>query len=144
MEEQKNIKDHIIDYLLDDGEEKAISPVLSEWLAEDVSNQKEFERYKKIWKASGSYTDPDAYDSDLAWEKINTINGQRINSRTYLKNISYVVSGVAASLLIMFALSFMGVFEKNTEVQVSMTADYGNRSEIVLPDGSVVKLNFWS
>ena len=29
MEEQKNIKDHIIDYLLDDGEEKAISPVLS-------------------------------------------------------------------------------------------------------------------
>lgn len=53
MEEQKNIKDHIIDYLLDDGEEKAISPVLSEWLAEDVSNQKEFEQYKKIWKGIG-------------------------------------------------------------------------------------------
>ena len=70
-----------------------------------------------------------------------TTTKPRINSRTYLKNISYVVSGVAASLLIMFALSFMGVFEKNTEVQVSMTADYGNRSEIVLPDGSVVKLN---
>ena len=141
MEEQKNIKDHIIDYLLDDGEEKAISPVLSEWLAEDVSNQKEFEQYKKIWKASGSYTEPNAYDSDLAWEKINMINGQQINTRTYLKNISYVISGVAASLLIMFALSFMGVFEKNTEVLVSMNADYGNRSEIVLPDGSVVKLN---
>lgn len=141
MEEQKNIKDHIIDYLLDDGEEKAISPVLSEWLAEDVSNQKEFEQYKKIWKASGSYTEPNVYDSDLAWEKINMINGQQINTRTYLKNISYVISGVAASLLIMFALSFMGVFEKNTEVLVSMNADYGNRSEIVLPDGSVVKLN---
>ena len=89
-----------------------------------------------------SYTHLDVYKrQDLAWEKINMINGQQINTRTYLKNISYVISGVAASLLIMFALSFMGVFEKNTEVLVSMNADYGNRSEIVLPDGSVVKLN---
>ena len=54
MEEQKNIKDHIIDYLLDDGEEKAISPVLLEWLAEDVSNQKEFEQYKKIWRTGNA------------------------------------------------------------------------------------------
>jgi transmembrane sensor len=53
----------------------------------------------------------------------------------------YTASGVAASLLIVLALSFMGTFQKGSEVLVSMSADYGNRSEIMLPDGSLVKLN---
>lgn len=35
----------------------------------------------------------------------------------------------------------MGTFQKGSEVLVSMSADYGNRSEIMLPDGSLVKLN---
>lgn len=35
----------------------------------------------------------------------------------------------------------MGAFQKGSEVLVSMSADYGNRSEIMLPDGSLVKLN---
>ena len=35
----------------------------------------------------------------------------------------------------------MGAFQKGSEVLVSVSADYGNRSEIMLPDGSLVKLN---
>ena len=37
--------------------------------------------------------------------------------------------------------SKMGVFDKQPEMLVRMTADYGSRSEVVLPDSSVVKLN---
>ena len=37
MEEQKQMKDYIIDYLLDGEDEKHLDPVLAEWLAEDLS-----------------------------------------------------------------------------------------------------------
>lgn len=42
MEEQKTIKDYIVDYLLDGEDEKRLDPVLVEWLAEDESHRKEF------------------------------------------------------------------------------------------------------
>ena len=55
-------------------------------------------------------------------------------------NIGYIISGVAATLLLVLVFE-MGVFDKQPEMLVRMTADYGSRSEVVLPDGSVVKLN---
>ncbi len=54
-------------------------------------------------------------------------------------NIGYIISGVAATLLLVLGFSKMGVFDKQPEMLVRMTADYGSRSEVVLPDGSVVK-----
>ncbi len=141
MEEQKHIKDYIVDYLLEEDAGKSVDPVLAEWLAEDESNRMDFDLYKKIWEESHLYTESGTYDSDLAWEKVDAINGQKKGSRQYLRNISYAVSGAAASLLIVLALSFVGVFPKKSDVLVRMAADYGNRSEIVLPDGSLVKLN---
>ena len=53
----------------------------------------------------------------------------------------YTLSGIAASVLLMVVLSLSGVFEEEQDISVSLTADYGNRSEIALPDGSIVKLN---
>lgn len=141
MEEQKTIKDYIVDYLLDGEDEKRLDPVLVEWLAEDESHRKEFNLYKKIWEESHRYTEVEAFDPDLAWEKVDKINRQKVYLRKYWKNMLYTASGVAASLLIVLALSFMGTFQKGSEVLVSMSADYGNRSEIMLPDGSLVKLN---
>ena len=38
MEEQKTIKDYIVNYLLDGEDEKRLDPVLVEWLAEDESH----------------------------------------------------------------------------------------------------------
>ena len=139
MEEQKTIKDYIVDYLLDGEDEKRLDPVLVEWLAEDESHRKEFNLYKKIWEESHRYTEVEAFDPDLAWEKVDKINRQKVYLRKYWKNMLYTASGVAASLLIVLALSFMGTFQKGSEVLVSMSADYGNRSEIMLPDGSLVK-----
>ena len=133
MEEQKQIKDYIVDYLLDGEDEKHLDPILVEWLAESESHRKEFDLYKKIWKESHRYTESEAFDPDLAWEKVNKINRQKIYAHKYWKNILYIVSGAAASLLIMLALSFMGAFEKSSDMQVRMSADYGSRSEIVLP-----------
>ena len=74
MEEQKTIKDYIVDYLLDGEDEKRLDPVLVEWLAEDESHRKEFNLYKKIWEESHRYTEVEAFDPDLAWEKVDKIN----------------------------------------------------------------------
>ena len=67
MEEHKHIKDYIVDYLLEDEDEKRLDPVLAEWLAEDESHRKEFDLYKKIWKESHRYIEPEIFDPDLAW-----------------------------------------------------------------------------
>ena len=83
MEEQKTIKDYIVDYLLDGEDEKRLDPVLVEWLAEDESHRKEFNLYKKIWEESHRYTEVEAFDPDLAWEKVDKINRQKV----YLGNI---------------------------------------------------------
>lgn len=115
MEEQKQMKDYIVDYLLDGEDEKHLDPVLAEWLAEDESHRKEFDLYKKIWEESRHYTEPSAFDSDLAWEEVDRINRRRVYFRRYWKNILYVASGTAASLLVILALSFMGVFRKKTD-----------------------------
>lgn len=140
MEEKEHISDHIINYL-SAGDKDITDPVLLEWLAANESNQKDLDRYRKIWEESGHYMDLRTFDPDRAWDKVNESNRQKETIRRRLKNTYYTLSGIAASILLMVVLSLAGVFEKEQNVAVSLTADYGNRSEIVLPDGSTVKLN---
>ncbi|WP_297907512.1 FecR family protein [uncultured Parabacteroides sp.] len=141
MEKRKYIEEHIVDHLSDRMDEETIDPVLDEWLAEDESNQKDFERYKEIWKETGTYLERENFDAQYAWDKIDRINKNRDNRRRRLINIGYIVSGVAAALLLVFSFWGRGIFDRQPEMLVRMSADYGSRSEIVLPDGSVVKLN---
>lgn len=141
MEERKQIGEHIVDHLSGGMGEETMDPILDEWLAEDESNQKAFVRYKEIWKETGSYQEQDVFDTQHAWDKIDRINKKRADRRKRLVNIGYVVSGVAATLLLVLGLSWMGTFDRQPEMLVRMTADYGSRSEVSFPDGTVVKLN---
>lgn len=50
MEEQKTIKDYIVDYLLDGEDEKRLDPVLVEWLAEDDPIEKNLICIKRFGK----------------------------------------------------------------------------------------------
>lgn len=140
MEEKRDISNPIINYLYG-GNKEITDPVLQEWLVANESNQQELEQYRKIWEESGHYMDLGAFDADRAWEKVNESNRQKGIFRRRLKNTYYTLSGIAASILLMVVLSLAGVFEKEQDVAVRLTADYGSRSEIVLPDGSTVKLN---
>lgn len=140
MDGKELINDHIVNYLLG-GEKEITDPVLQEWLAGSESNRQELERYRRIWEESANYMDMDVFDTNRAWVKVDKVNHRKVSLQRRLKNISYVLSGVAAAVLLMVALSLTGWFDREQEVTVSLTADYGNRSEIVLPDGSTVKLN---
>ena len=50
MEEQKQIKDYIVDYLLDGEDEKHLDPILVEWLAESESHRKDLERIPSLYR----------------------------------------------------------------------------------------------
>ena len=140
MEEHENINYHIVSYFLEENKE-ITDPVLIKWLAEDEVNRKTFNQYLQIWNESKYYKEEESFDSGKAWIRIHTIHQKRERSRNLLKNLSYIVSGVAASFLIMIVLSVTELLKKDAEFSVNMTADFGNRSEITLPDGSIVKLN---
>lgn len=140
MEGREYINGHIVDFLLGGGKE-ITDPVLQEWLAGSESNRQELERYCRIWEESGNYMDMDIFDTNRAWEKIDRSNRRQVSLQRRLKNTYYTLSGVAATVLLMVVLSLTGLFDKEQEVSMRLTADYGNRSEIVLPDGSIVKLN---
>jgi ferric-dicitrate binding protein FerR (iron transport regulator) len=137
----KHIGLHIVEYLIGGENDFINDPVLTEWLAADESNRADFMKYKKIWKESRYFTEMESFDSELAWKKVNEINRRKERIRKRFTHIGYAASGVAATLLLFITLSYMGFMQKDTPVDLSMTAGYGSRSEIVLPDGSLVKLN---
>lgn len=141
MDERKQIGEHIVDHLSGERGEATTDPLLAEWLAEDESNRQDFKRYKEIWKEAGFYLEQETFNTQYAWDKIDHINEKREDRRRRLVNIGYIVSGMAATLLLVLGLSMMGMFDRQQEMWVRMTADYGSRSEVSLPDGTVVKLN---
>lgn len=140
MEEQK-IKDHIIDYLMNHSSEAITDQVLIDWLNEKEANQINFNQYKKIWNESANYIDTNIFDSKNAWERVHLENKRKENRNRRLKNIYYSTSGIAASILLIVFFSLNGFFNNVPDTRVSMQTNHASRSEIVLPDGSVVKLN---
>ena len=140
MDEKADIGNNIINYLLK-GEDKVSDPVLIKWLEGDESNREVFVQYRKIWDKCRFYIEASAFNPDVAWLKINDIKYRKERYRTRFINAFYIVSGAAASILIFLVLSLFGFFDEKSNVMISMRADFGNRSEILLPDGSTVKLN---
>ncbi len=140
MEEKRHIHECIVDYLLS-GEKEIVDPVLLDWLSQDDKNVQELNGYRRIWMESGRYVNPDVFDVDRGWARVDVSNRRKMLRRTRISNLYYALTGVAAAILLMVALSITGAFERGEDTTVSLTADYGSLSEIVLPDGSIVKLN---
>lgn len=140
MKGKNEISEYIISYLMK-GQDSNISPELEEWLSADESHRRELEQYMKIWEASGAYQEVNQFDVNSAWEIVNRKNRKKQFFHRRLKNIGYVASGIAASLLVMFMLSWVGILEWQRNMPVSVKVDRGSRSKVVFPDGSVVSLN---
>lgn len=141
MEQDKYIWQHIVDHLV---ENVPVSddPILEEWLATDDSNRLVFLKYKKIWDEVGKQRDRNKFDAASAWKKVNRINHGNDRFRRRLKNVIYVTSGMAASIILFVSLWYGGFFEqKAASVSMEVKTAYGSRSNVVLPDGSEVVLN---
>jgi ferric-dicitrate binding protein FerR (iron transport regulator) len=141
MDEKFPIGEHIVDHLSQEGQSLATKRELSDWAESSAENKVELNNYKKIWDASADAPVIRKFDTGEAWQKVDSEIELR-NSRTRrIRNIGLVLSGVAASLLIFVSLNFFTDLFSSSEALISMTTTYGSRSEVTLPDGSLVKLN---
>ena len=142
MEHKKQIGEQLVTWLSGEGKEQTMEdPNLSAWLAEDESHPKAFKRYQQIWEGASSYIEPETFSTQAAWNKVDRQIRHRQRTLRILWNVGYTVSGMVASLLILFALSQWGIFDRQPDSSVRLVAAYGSRSEATLPDGTVVKLN---
>ena len=141
MEEQFPLGEHLVDHLLNEEQSSAADSLLNEWQNTNPENKNEFGKYQKIWNATADVLTLQKFDSEGAWDHVDSILETRKNRTRQLKNIALVVSGMAASLLIFLSLTFYTNQFSGSEATIAMTTTYGSRSEVVLPDGSVVKLN---
>ncbi len=108
---------------------------------ESKSLKNDQEKYRMIWTRAESARLFGKFDTKKAWEKVDSkLESQHIRVRR-LWNLGYAASGVAATLLIFLSLTFYTNLFSTSASTISMSTAYGSRSEVVLPDGSVVKLN---
>ena len=141
MEEKFPVGEHIVDRLLEAEPSATADPQLDEWQQASPENKMNLEKYQKIWDATADVITIQKFDSEKAWNQVDsTLESRKIRIRR-LKNLAYAVSGMAASLLIFFSLTFYTNLFSNSDATIAMTTTYGSRSEVVLPDGSIVKLD---
>ncbi len=141
MEEKFNVGEHIVDHLHEGNESASDDQLLSEWQQASPDNKTDLEKYRKIWTGTDSATQINRFNTAKAWLKVDTnIESRQLRQRR-LKNLAYAVSGIAASLLIFLALTFYTGIFSNSESKIALSTTYGSRSEVTLPDGSLVKLN---
>lgn len=141
MEEKFPVGEHIVDHLSREGQSSPIDRELSDWVEYSPENKAEFNSYKKIWDASTDAPFLKKFDTEEAWQKVDSeIESRNLRTKRF-RNIGLVLSGMAASLLIFFSLNFFTDIFSGSETTIALSTTYGSRSEVVLPDGSVVKLN---
>jgi Fe2+-dicitrate sensor, membrane component len=141
MEPKFPVGEHIIDHLFQEGEPLSNNRELSDWVESSPDNKAELNSYKKIWGASVDVPVIRKFDTEEAWQKVDSEIESRKTRSARIRNIGLVVSGMAASLLIFFSLNFFTDIFSGPEASIALSTTYGSRSEVVLPDGSLVKLN---
>lgn len=142
MDKEIHIKEYISECFLE-GKTPADYPVLAEWLAVSEQNRLEFEEYRKIWNKTRKLYQLKQFDTSAAWKKVDESNLKKSFSKQRVNNVIYMVSGIAATVLLFVVFSISGFFSRSSvsEYAIQMKTEYGNRSQIVLPDGSEVHLN---
>lgn len=141
MDEKFPIGEHIVYHLLQEEKSRQPGRELKDWLDSSTENNAELSNYKKIWDASADAPVIKKFDVNEAWQKVDSEIELRNSRSRRIRNIGLVLSGMAASLLIFFSLNFFTDVFSGSEATIAMSTTYGSRSEVVLPDGSVVKLN---
>lgn len=141
MEEKFPIGEYIIDYLSQEGKSAQTDGELNDWAASSPENKAELDSYEKIWNASADAPVVKKFNTDEAWQNVDSEIEFRNSRARRIRNIGLVLSGMAASLLIFFSLNFFTDVFSGPEATIAMLTTYGSRSEVVLPDGSLVKLN---
>ncbi len=114
------------------------------WLSKRKENKLEFEDIKVLWKRSGEFTFPHQIDSKRSLNSVHEKAG--IKKLTWQS--SNIIIQIAAVLVLSVILSgvYSYFFSQNESISTSeiyqeISAAYGTRTTVDLPDGTKVFLN---
>lgn len=141
MDQKKIPGEKIIDHFLDESQEQKHSPELDQWLEESAGNAGELNKYRKIWKTVNKISAAAGFDADNAFSKVDQTIQKKFKQRNRLIRFSIAVSSAAAVLLVVFSLKLFFMSSAAASGIVSVQTEMGDRSTVILPDGTQVKLN---
>lgn len=104
------------------------------WRLANTENQKEFNAFKKLWSITGQTSGTKGINIDSEWARME----KSIGTQPKTINLFSRVISIAASLVIISVLAFLGVNQLSTTTIKTTIAEL---SEITLPDGSTISLN---
>jgi transmembrane sensor len=141
MPDKIKAEEYIVNHLLGEKQDLTEDSILDDWKQASPENRIDLEKYQQIWDGVDGASKLQNFDSEIAWNSINSKIESRNSRFRILKNVAFTVSGMAATLLIFLGLNFYTSLFSKSEPIISMSTTYGSRSEVLLPDGTVVKLN---
>ncbi len=112
---------------------------VQEWLRQSDNNKKLYKDLQEIWLTTGAKNNADQYEVDKAIQQFkNQISRPtiRFDFRNLLKYAAILVLIIA--LPVMY---FIGSRSTQENTFTTISCAYGDKSEVTLPDGSVVWLN---
>lgn len=115
---------------------------LTSWRGESVENENAFQEFREVWTIS-SGTSSVIPDKEVVWQKM-MVNIRKVKPRLYSRSFISRVAGIAAAiaLLIGFSFSYFLSSPRNMQLhEMIVRTPGGQKSEIVLPDGTSVWLN---
>ena len=139
MSNSEDLKEKLIDHLSEtEGHSDPDSAVAQEWIQASEENQKTYQDSKKIWQSARLLKYFSHFNPSKGWQVVDRRIRQRQRKIRYLTHATYLVTGMAASLLLIFLLN---ILSPDHEQSLTVSTGWGDRSDVVLPDGSFVKLN---
>jgi transmembrane sensor len=149
MEELHDNKDLITRFL-----EKRISgdelTVLTNWINESSENRKLFDQYNEVWQLTNVIYEEGLYNTEAGWNVLNQkITGNKPvsdNKIRLIRNYQLVFWRIASVAAILVAALFIGLFFKESHKLtnnqfVTIQSPRGEKSKVILGDGTIVWLN---
>lgn len=140
MDANKNFGEKLVEYLSGD-EPKIHEKELKSWRESSPENANAFDSYEKIWKGTSRLSKAKMFDSTQAWQSLVPHVFENVTARKQIRRLQYALIGIAATLFIVLGFSWYINFFHTSSGDMQASTTKGNRSEIILPDGSLVKLN---
>lgn len=121
---------------------------VNSWLAESPGHRVILDNLKNQWEAiridTSAYVIP---DKTMVWEKIQDRIRHKVKQvPLYTRSLLIRVAGIAATIALLLGFSLSLLFNKDESWQASclenvILAPSGQKSQVVLPDGTLVWLN---
>lgn len=124
--------------------------LLTNWINESYENRKLFDQYNEVWQLSGIVLNEGQYNTDIGWNSIQKKIAKSnfiSHHKTQLISSNYLFIWKAASVAaILVAALFIGLFfnynlKSETQESFVIESPRGEKSKVILADGTIVWLN---